>query len=175
LAGALDILVNNAGILREATIEETSLEMWNSVLSTNLTGTFLGCKHAVPLLARSDAGAIVNVSSIDALRGGFRHGAYAASKGGVAALTRAAAVELADRGIRVNAVCPGTVETPMVEALSSGKIDKNAITAERLKMHPLGRLSTAEEQAATIAFLCGPDAAFITGTVMPVDGGRAIR
>jgi len=172
--GRLDILVNNAGILREAPLEATSMEMWNAILATNLTGTFLGCKHVVPLLARAEAGAIVNVSSIDALRGSFRHAAYAASKGGVAALTRAAAVELADRGIRVNAVCPGSVETPMVEAMFAASDDPD-LADRRRQMHPLGRISTAEEQADAIAFLCSPDAAFITGAVLPVDGGRAIR
>ncbi len=172
--GRLDILVNNAGILREAPIEETSFEMWSSVLSTNLTGTFFGCKHAVPLLAQSEGGAIVNVSSIDALSGSFHHAAYAASKGGVAALTRAAAMELAERGIRVNAVCPGSVETPMAEAMFAASEDPE-LAERRREVHPLGRISTPEEQADAIVFLCGPDAAFITGAVLPVDGGRAIR
>ncbi|MDP6343911.1 MAG: SDR family oxidoreductase [Alphaproteobacteria bacterium] len=173
--GRLDILVNNAGILREAPLVETPIEIWNQVLDVNLTGVFLGCKTMVPLLVLSDGPAIVNVASIDALRGSHGHAAYAASKGGIVSLTRALAVELSGQGIRVNAVCPGTVETPMVQEMFQAAEDPAALEAQRLSVHPLGRLSTPEEQAAAIDFLCGADASFVTGTVLSVDGGRAIR
>ena len=173
--GRLDILINNAGILRESAIEEMSLEDWNVVIGVNLTGVFLGCKSMIPLLSESEGPSIVNLASIDALRGSFHHAAYAASKGGVAAMTRALAVELADRGIRVNAICPGTVETPMVEQMFGAAEDAAAMKVQRLSVHPLGRISTPEEQAAAILFLASPEASFITGTTLSVDGGRAIR
>ena len=170
--GALDVLVNNAGILREAPVDETPLEMWDDVLSVNLTGAFLGCRALVPLLRAGDRPAICNLSSIDALNGSLNHAAYAASKGGIASMTRALALELAPQGIRVNAICPGTVETPMTADLL---VADAAAGQPREAKHPLGRISTPAEQAAAAAFLCGTDASFVTGVCLSVDGGRAIR
>ncbi|BDB30327.1 MULTISPECIES: SDR family NAD(P)-dependent oxidoreductase [Cupriavidus] len=170
--GQLDVLVNNAGILREAPLEDTSLADWNEVIGVNLTGAFLGCRTMLTLLKRSDSPCILNVASIDALRGSLRHSAYAASKGGVDSLTRALALELANDGIRVNAICPGTVDTPMFRNIHGNTADR---AQERLALHPLKRISTAEDQAAAAAFLCSAEAAFITGASLSVDGGRAIR
>lgn len=170
--GYCDALVNSAGILREAPLQETTLELWDDVISVNLTGVFLGCRAMLPLLELGETPAICNVSSIDGLRGSLNHSAYAASKGGITSLTRALAYELAPKGIRVNAVCPGTVDTPMVDGL----IQRDAALGQpREAKHPLGRISTAEEQAAAIAFLCGEDSSFVTGVSLSVDGGRAIR
>jgi NAD(P)-dependent dehydrogenase (short-subunit alcohol dehydrogenase family) len=170
--GRLDVLVNDAGVVSEALLSDTTLEIWNRIISVNLTGTFLGCRTMLPLLLRGNFPAILNVSSVDALRGSRRHTAYAASKGGIVAMTRALALELSSDGIRVNAVCPGTVDTPMVhQVISSPDFDNRDL----LGKHPLGRLSTPEDQAAAIAFLCGVDSTFITGVALSVDGGRAIR
>lgn len=168
--GGIDLLVNNAGILREGTAEETSLETWEEVLAVNLRGVFLGCKHCIPLIRARGGGAIVNVASIDGLRGNHRHVAYAASKGGVVSITRALAIDHAPENIRVNAVCPGTVRTPMVLENMAGY---NPQTVR--EKHPLGREAEPEEVAAVIGFLCGPEASFLTGVALPVDGGRAIR
>ena len=173
--GGLDVLINNAGILRESPIADMPIEEWNSLISVNLTGVFLGCKTMVPMLSQSESPAIVNLASIDALRGSRNHAAYAATKGGVVAMTRALAVELSDRGIRVNAICPGTVRTPMVQQMFSDADDPVALEETRVSAHPLGRISTTEEQAAAIVFMAGPDANFITGVALSVDGGRAIR
>ena len=173
--GGLDVLINNAGILRESPIADMPIEEWNSLISVNLTGVFLGCKTMVPMLSQSESPAIVNLASIDALRGSRNHAAYAATKGGVVAMTRALAVELSDRGIRVNAICPGTVRTPMVQQMFSDANDPVALEETRVSAHPLGRISTTEEQAAAIVFMAGPDANFITGVALSVDGGRAIR
>ena len=173
--GGLDVLINNAGILRESPIADMPIEEWNSLISVNLTGVFLGCKTMVPMLSQSESPAIVNLASIDALRGSRNHAAYAATKGGVVAMTRAMAVELSDRGIRVNAICPGTVRTPMVQQMFSDADDPVALEETRVSAHPLGRISTTEEQAAAIVFMAGPDANFITGVALSVDGGRAIR
>ncbi|UDM51972.1 SDR family NAD(P)-dependent oxidoreductase [Cupriavidus sp. MP-37] len=171
-AGQLDVLVNNAGILREAPLEDTSLAVWDEVIGVNLTGAFLGCRSMLALLKRGDSPCILNVASIDALRGSLRHSAYAASKGGVDSLTRALALELANDGIRVNAICPGTVDTPMFRSIHGNTADR---AQKRLALHPLKRISTAEDQAAAAAFLCSTEAAFITGASLSVDGGRAIR
>jgi NAD(P)-dependent dehydrogenase (short-subunit alcohol dehydrogenase family) len=164
--------VNNAGILREAPLGETTSAMWDEVIAVNLTGTFLGCRTMLPLLQKGDAPAILNLGSIDALRGSLGHSAYAASKGGIVALTRALALELAEDGIRVNAICPGTVDTPMVKSIL-GKAANGG--PDRVALHPLKRISTAEDQAAAAAFLCSREAGFITGVALSVDGGRAIR
>ena len=145
------------------------------MISVNLTGVFLGCKTMVPMHSRSESPAIINLASTDALRGSRNHAAYAATKGGVVAMTRALAVELSDRGIRVNAICPGTVRTPMVQQMFSDADDPVALEETRVSAHPLGRISTTEEQAAAIVFMAGPDANFITGVALSVDGGRAIR
>ena len=168
--GGLDILVNNAGILREGTAEETSLETWHEVLAVNLMSVFLGAKYAVPALKERGGGAIVNVASIDGLMGNLRHVAYAASKGGVVSITRALAMDHAPDGIRVNCVCPGTVNTQMVR-------ENMAVYSEELirQKHPLGRQAEPEEVADAIAYLCSPQASFITGQALPVDGGRSIR
>lgn len=170
--GRLDVLVNNAGVLREATVDDTTPEIWDEVIATNLTGAFLGCRTMLPLLRRGNCPTILNLGSVDALRGSFRHAAYAASKGGIVALTRALALELAKDGIRVNVICPGTVDTPMVQKSVSDQPDR---AFDRISLHPLSRISTVQDQAAAAAFLCGVEATFITGVALSVDGGRAIR
>jgi NAD(P)-dependent dehydrogenase (short-subunit alcohol dehydrogenase family) len=170
--GHLDVLVNNAGILREASLEKTTTPLWDEVMEVNLKGAFLGCRTMLPWLRKGTSAAILNVSSVDALRGSKHHSAYAASKGGVLALTRALALELAPDRIRVNALCPGTVDTPMVDHILNGA---NEVGIDRMALHPLGRLSTPQDQAAAAAFLCSADADFITGVALSVDGGRAIR
>ena len=173
--GRLDVLVNNAGVLREASPEETSGDMWDLIHSVNLKGVFLGCKAAIPELRKQSDGVIVNVASIDGIRGNYNHAAYSASKGGVVALTRSLALDLAPDGIRVNAVCPGTVDTPMVAAMmSNASSHEAAIEASRQK-HPIGRIAQPGEIADVIAFLAGPASRFMTGMAVPVDGGRSIR
>ena len=172
--GQLDVLVNNAGVLREASPEETSVDMWDLVHSVNLKGVFLGCKAAIPEL-RKTGGAIVNVASIDGIRGNYNHAAYSASKGGVVALTRSLALDLAPDNIRVNAVCPGTVDTPMVAAMMSNAPSHEAAMEVSRQKHPIGRIAQPEEIADVITFLAGPASRFMTGMAVPVDGGRSIR
>ncbi|GAA5063801.1 SDR family NAD(P)-dependent oxidoreductase [Nocardia callitridis] len=168
-AGKLDVLVNNAGILEAAPLAQTSLDMWDRMVAVNLTGGFLGCRTMLPLLQAGTEPAILNLSSIDALRGSLDHAAYAATKGGIVAMSRALAVELAADGIRVNSMCPGTVDTPMAQRVLGSSV------ADRLALHPLNRISTVEDQAAAAAFLCSAEAGFITGVALSVDGGRAVR
>ena len=171
----MDVLISNAGILRERPIADMPIEEWNSFIRVNLTGVFLGCKTMVPMRSQSESPTIVSLASIDALRCSRNHAAYAATKGGVVARTRALAVELSDRGIRVNAICPGSVRTPMVQQMFSDADEPVALEETGVSAHLHGRISTTEEQTAAIVFIASPDANFITGVALSVDGGRAIR
>ena len=173
--GGIDILVNNAGLLIEGTAEETSDATWDKIFDVNLKGLFRGCRAVIPQMRQRGGGAIVNLASIDALSGAIGHLAYSASKGGVTALTRSLATDHAVDNIRVNAVCPGTITTPMVEKMFKDTGDINAARNASIAKHPLGRLASAGEVASVIVFLCSNDASFITGQSVSVDGGRSIR
>ncbi|MDC0039102.1 glucose 1-dehydrogenase [Gammaproteobacteria bacterium] len=173
--GGIDILVNNAGLLIEGTAEETSDATWDKIFDVNLKGLFRGCRAVIPQMRQRGGGAIVNLASIDALSGAIGHLAYSASKGGVTALTRSLATDHAVDNIRVNAVCPGTITTPMVEKMFKDTGDIDAARNASIAKHPLGRLASAAEVASVIVFLCSNDASFITGQSVSVDGGRSIR
>jgi NAD(P)-dependent dehydrogenase (short-subunit alcohol dehydrogenase family) len=174
-SGRIDVLVNSAGILGSGTAEETSLEQWHRVLGVNLTGVFLGCRAAVPHMRRSGGGAIVNLSSFAGLRGLYGMVSYATSKGGVITLTQSLAKDHATDGIRVNAVCPGSVDTPMIAAVVAAADDPQARLARTVEGYLIERLGRPAEIAAAIAYLAGDDASFITGQALPVDGGRTIH
>jgi NAD(P)-dependent dehydrogenase (short-subunit alcohol dehydrogenase family) len=172
--GGPDILVNSAGIQRYGSVVTTDEQTWDRVLDVNLKGAYLAAKHAIPHMARRGGGAIVNVASVQAYGAQAGVAAYAASKGGLVALTRAMAVDHAADGIRVNAVCPGSVETPMLTwAAEKFRGDRSAtdLIGDWGRMHPLGRVAQPEEVAELIAFLAGPRASFITGGDYRVDGG----
>jgi NAD(P)-dependent dehydrogenase (short-subunit alcohol dehydrogenase family) len=173
--GGLDILVNNAGIHRTGGALETDRALWEEVMAVNLWGTFLGCRTAIPALRRRGGGAIVNLASINALTAAPRAAAYAASKGGVRALTMALAIDHARENIRINCVCPGAVDTPLLEGVMAASGDPEAMRRILVERHPMGRIARAEEVAAVIAFLASDDASFMTGLAIPVDGGRSIR
>lgn len=168
--GGLDILVNNAGVYLSKKIDETSEEEWDWIMNTNLKGVYMVSRYALPLLRKS-RGTIVNVASVSGLVGVKNEAAYCASKGGVIQLTKAMALDYASEGIRVNAVCPGDVETPMMwEAL--GRVEDMNLAVEKDKaLHPLGRFGRADEVAKLILYLASEDAAFITGTAVSIDGG----
>ncbi len=164
----VDVLVNVAGIGSTTTAPETTLETWEDVFAVNARGTFLCCKHAIPGMAARGGGSIVNVASVAALVGLPRRAAYCASKGAVVSLTRALAVDHVSDGIRVNAVCPGTVDSPWVRRLVE---DAGESIDELRARQPLGRLGTPEEIAAAVAYLASDEAAFVTGTALVIDGG----
>ena len=173
--GRLDVLINNAGILDFGTVEEMSEDDWWRVLNVNLASVFRGCKMAVPLMRTGGGGAIVNLASIASIRGNQRMVAYTASKGGVMAFTMAAALDHIADNIRINCVCPGSVDTDMIQSLFHSANDAAAMREASVARHPIGRLARAGEVAAVIAFLASDDASFLTGLAIPVDGGRTIR
>ncbi len=161
--GRLDGLVNNAGIARPGLVSTTSYDTWREVMAVNLDGTFLGLKHGCPLIAASGGGSVVNIGSAVALAG-YQTAAYATSKWGVRGLTKAAAIEFAARRVRVNAVHPGLVETPMT---TSNPDNFRAMT----RATPWGRAASVAEVADVVAFLLSDAAGFVTGADIPVDGG----
>ena len=163
--GRLDALVNNAGVARFAPIMETSETDWKRILDVNLTGPFLCTRAAVPLMGEH-GGAIVNITSISAVRASTLRSAYGTSKAALAHLTKQLAVELASAGIRVNAVAPGPVETAMARDVHTPEI-----RADYHDAIPLNRYGLEEELAEAIFFLCSDRASYITGQVLAVDGG----
>ena len=173
--GGLDVLINNAGVTITGTAEETTWEIWNDVISLNLTGVFLGCKKAIPLMQRRGGGAIVNTASINGIRGNHRMVAYAASKGGVVAMTMSLALDHIGDNIRVNCVCPATIDTKMVSDMLAEAPDLEAATTAIVAKHPIGRMAQPEEVAAAIVFLASSDASYMSGLAIPVDGARSIR
>jgi len=169
--GGLDILVNCAGIIyRNRTVEQTTEDEWNATFDVNVKGTFLMCKYAMPGL-RERKGCVVNLSSYVGLVGFRGASAYAASKAAIINLTRSMALDHAREGVRVNAVCPGSVDTEMIHAAweKFGDVEE----ARRLwsEKHPMGRIAQPEEVARAVLFLASDDASFITGTAQTVDGG----
>lgn len=172
--GGLDILVNSAGVQRYGDVTETSEEVWDEVLDINLKGMFLSCKYAVPLLRKQGGGAIVNLSSVQAFASQKSVVAYTASKGGINAMTRAMALDHAHENIRINVVCPASVDTPMLRWAADkfkGEASQESVLESWGQMHPVGRVGTMEEVAELIAFLASDKAGFITGGEYKIDGG----
>jgi NAD(P)-dependent dehydrogenase (short-subunit alcohol dehydrogenase family) len=172
--GGVDILISSAGIQRYGTVVDTEEEVWDEVLSVNLKGMYLASKHAIPRMRERGGGSIVNVSSVQAFASQKGVAAYTASKGGINALTHAMAVDHAEENIRVNAVCPGSVDTPMLRwaaDLFKGEKSAEETVEDFGKMHPLGRVAKTEEVAEVIVFLASDKASFVTGGEYKVDGG----
>jgi NAD(P)-dependent dehydrogenase (short-subunit alcohol dehydrogenase family) len=169
--GSVDVAFNNAGISPpdDDSILETGLDAWRRVQEVNLTSVFLCCKAAIPHMQRQGRGAIVNTASFVAVMGAATSQiSYTASKGGVLAMTRELGVQFAREGIRVNALCPGPVDTPLLQELFAADPER---AARRLVHIPMGRFARAEEIASTVAFLASDDASFITASTFLVDGG----
>ncbi len=167
--GRLDAAFNNAGVMaRVAPTADSTREEWDRVIGVNLRGVWSCMKHELRRMRAQGGGAIVNCSSIGGLVGLPERAAYHASKHGVLGLTKSAAVEYAPRGVRINAVCPGTIDTPMVAGMLESQ--KGAID-EIMKQQVIGRLGRADEIAAAVLWLCSPGASFVIGVGLPVDGG----
>jgi NAD(P)-dependent dehydrogenase (short-subunit alcohol dehydrogenase family) len=173
--GRLDVLVNNAAISVAGSAGEMAEEDWARVIDVNLSGVWRGLRAAIPRMLAQGGGSIVNLSSVQAHVGFLGWSGYAASKGGIDALTRQAAVEYARAGIRVNAILPGTIMTEMNEAIMRESADGDAVMAGWVAMHPMGRIGQPEEVAAAIVFLASDEASFITGELLRVDGGLVVK
>lgn len=164
----VDVVVNVAGIGSTTSAPDTPLEVWERVFAVNVRGTFLCCKHAIPPMAARRRGAIVNIASVAGLVGVRNRAAYCASKGAVVALTRALAVDHVHQGIRVNCICPGTVDSPWVRKL----VEDAGESLDGLRARqPMGRLGTPEEIAEAAVYLAQDASAFVTGSALVVDGG----
>ncbi len=167
-----DLLVNNAGVMHNADLHDLASEDWDRVFSVNVRAMFLLCKAALRTMLARGNGAIVNVSSVMALRAEPGSAAYSASKAAVLALTRDIAVSYAASGVRCNSVCPGWVDTPM-NAQYVAEVGAEEARARVARQQPLGRMLSPGEVANVIAFLCSPEASGITGASIPVDGGMS--
>jgi len=173
--GKLDVLVANAGQALVASAPETTPEQWQRVIGTNLTGCFMLVRAAIPALIAAGGGSIVLTASQLAFVGAERFAAYAASKGGVLNLARALALDHARDKIRVNALCPGAVETPLLLNQFAGQDGPQGSLDDLVALHPLGRLGQPEEIAAAALFLASDEASFVTGSALVVDGGYLAR
>ena len=169
--GRLDSLVVSAGIQRYGTAVTTPDDQWDEVLDINLRGAWNAARAAIPKLLASGGGTIVNVSSVQALASQQNVLAYTVSKHGLIGLTRSIAMDYAKQNIRANAICPGTVDTPMLEWAASLDPDPESVYEACRQMHPLGRIAEPREIAEVVAFLAHTSSSFVTGAVWPVDGG----
>jgi cyclopentanol dehydrogenase len=163
--GRLDVLVNNAGIITEGGAVDEPEEVWDRVIAVNQTGTFLGMKHAVPAMRRAGGGSIINIASTLGVVGAEEYIAYQASKGAIRQMTRSAALSYVNDGIRVNAICPGFIRTPMTDVL------EEEIRQHDIGMTPMGRAGESIEISWAVVYLASDESSFVTGADLVVDGG----
>jgi NAD(P)-dependent dehydrogenase (short-subunit alcohol dehydrogenase family) len=166
--GRLDFAFNNAGVggLGRATMTATA-DIYDQIMDINLRGVFFSMKHQIPAILQSGGGAIINNASVLALRPSPNSPIYSASKAAVVGLTKSAALEFAPKGVRINAICPAIIETGMTEQIRGDEQSRDYL----LSRHPVGRFGQSEEVAASVLYLCSPEASFITGIALPLDGG----
>ncbi len=167
--GSIDVMVNNAGYGEPGLLADCSIEAWNRTLAVTLTSVFLGLKYSLPLMRRQGRGVIVNTASVSGTAGDYGMSAYNAAKAGVINLTRSAALECAQDGIRVNCVCPGGIDTRVTQVLAGERAGE--VRRAMAAVHPLGRMGDADEIANAILFLASDEASFITGAALVADGG----
>lgn len=171
--GGLNTLFNNAGVEQPVTpSHEVTEELFDRVIGINLKGTFFGCKHAIPLLRKAGGGTIVNNSSVSAFANVGGNISYGSSKGAIMSMTRILAIEYARENIRVNAICPGVIDTPMNQRNLELAPDKEAVRQKWMAVTPLGRMGTPEEIARTVLYLATEMSSFTTGIGLLIDGGR---
>ncbi|MBA2357956.1 MAG: SDR family oxidoreductase [Actinobacteria bacterium] len=173
--GGIDVLVNCAGINSPYTVIDTPIELWDDVMAVNIRGMFLCSKAVLPGMIARGGGVIVNIGSASSLVAMTERAAYAASKGAVLSLTRSMAMDHVEQGIRVNCLCPGSIDTPWVDRLLESADDPEGLRAEIVARQPMKRLGTAEEIARGVAFLASDDSSFATGSALVLDGGWTAR
>lgn len=173
--GRIDILCNNAGIGSTTDVVACEPDDWDRVMTVNVKSVYLGCKYAIPHMITQGGGVIINTASVAGLVGIVKRASYCASKGAVIALTKQVAIEYVEQGIRVNCVCPGTVDSPWVGRLLAQAENAAEARAGLEARQPMGRLGKPEEIAAAALYLASDDAAFITGTELVIDGGWTAR
>ncbi len=173
--GRLDVLVNAAGIEVEATVEQTSLEQFNTIMAINVTGTFLTSKYALPLLRRSSNASIINFGSYDGFIADPGLAAYCATKGAVHALTKAMACDHGPEGIRVNAICPGYIDTPMLQQFFPEGTDPEEVRSEARAVHPLRTIGTPTDMANLVNWLASDEARYASGQLWVLDGGLSAQ
>ncbi len=173
--GRLDIVVNAAGIEIEKTVSDTTLDEWNQIFAINVTGTFLTSKHALELLRRSPCASIINFGSYDGYIADPKLAAYCATKGAVHMITKAMAVDHGPEGIRVNAICPGYIDTPMLEQFYPDGVDPNEARKEAEAVHPLRTIGTPVDMANLVFWLASDEARYATGQLWVLDGGLSAQ
>ncbi|MBV8051843.1 MAG: glucose 1-dehydrogenase [Acidobacteriaceae bacterium] len=169
--GGLNVLLNNAGILHIGTAEQITEKQWDDTFNTNVRGLWLFSRAVLPIMRKAGGGSIINMASVLGINGARNRAAYAASKGAVVLLTKCMAIDHGPENIRVNAICPSFVETELTAAVISQAPDPKAVRAERVAVHPIGRLGMAEDIAGLAVYLAGDESSWVTGSTFPVDGG----
>jgi NAD(P)-dependent dehydrogenase (short-subunit alcohol dehydrogenase family) len=169
--GGLNALVNNAGVLHIGTAEHITEEQWDETFNVNVRGLWRLSTAALPYLRKAGGGSIINIASVLGINGARNRAAYASSKAAVVLLTKCMAIDHGRENIRVNAICPGFVETPLTEAVLSQAADPQAVRRERIAVHPIGRLGQPADVAGLAVFLASDESAWMTGAALPVDGG----
>lgn len=169
--GRVDVLVNNAGTELSRTYDEMSVAEWDKVLDTDLKGPWLMCKHIVPHMVERSSGSVINISSLNGLVGFPLSTAYGSAKGGLVMFTKDMAIELASSGVRFNCICPGVIQTPMMERWADLQPDSEAAKQLLIGAMPIGRLGRPEEVAAAVLFFASEDSTLCQGSVLSVDGG----
>jgi len=169
--GGVNVLVNNAGILHIGTAEEITEDQWDETFNINVRGLWLLSRSVLPYMRKTGEGSIINVASVLGINGARKRAAYAASKGAVVLLTKCMSVDYGHENIRVNALCPSFVETDLTAKVIRKAPDPNAVRAERISVHPLGRLGQPGDMAGLAVFLASDESSWMTGAALPVDGG----
>jgi NAD(P)-dependent dehydrogenase (short-subunit alcohol dehydrogenase family) len=169
--GQVNVLLNNAGILHIGTAEQITEQQWDETFNTNVRGLWLLSRAALPIMRKAGGGSIINMASVLGINGARNRAAYAASKGAVVLLTKCMAIDHGRENIRVNAICPSFVETELTAAVISQAPDPQSVRAERVAVHPIGRLGKPEDIAGLAVYLASDEAAWVTGATFPVDGG----
>jgi NAD(P)-dependent dehydrogenase (short-subunit alcohol dehydrogenase family) len=173
--GRLDVMFNNAGVAVGGAAADMSEDDWNRVIDVSLTGVWRGMKFAIPAMLESGGGSIINTSSVQSAVGFVGWAGYATSKGGINALTQQAAVEYASKGIRINAILPGTIMTEMNERIMAESADPGRVMADWVSLHPIGRVGEPEEVASAVVFLASDESSFVTGELLRIDGGMIVK